>query len=98
VHIIQDTDLFSVLQMSGIDTPTDTFPNNATERRDDRINTRDAQRYGFQDDLQTQEPSNPSSDYSEVQGNTRNAQSSAADEAEAGVKVRSVHRHLISVA
>jgi hypothetical protein len=46
------------------------------------------ERYGYQAGSQTEEPYNPSSEYAEVQGNIRNVQSSAADEAEAGVKVR----------
>jgi hypothetical protein len=49
------------------------------------------ERYGYQAGSQTEEPYNPSSEYAEVQGNMRGAQSTAADEAEAGVKVCSFY-------
>jgi hypothetical protein len=48
------------------------------------------ERYGQQAGSHTEEPYNPSAEYREVQGNIGNAQSSAADEAEAGVKVRPI--------
>jgi hypothetical protein len=42
---------------------------------------------------QTDFPQNPSSDYAEVQNTQRLGQSTASDEAEAGVKVRSLFTH-----
>jgi hypothetical protein len=49
------------------------------------------ERYGQQTGSHTDEPYNPSVEYSEVQDNIRGAQSSAADEAEAGIQVRLLH-------